>query len=166
MSNVEIRAVKTGDEKALAYIQTESWKKAFCDILSQEDLAKYANVDKAEAMYIHLLKNNIGNGVLLSVDGKPHCIAFWDATREPDMSGYAELICIHSLQDNWGKGYGSIVMEYVTAEMKKSGFEKVMLWVFEENHRARKFYEKHGFVLSGKSKKFNDAVEVMYWKAL
>lgn len=41
-----------------------------------------------------------------------------------------------------------------------------MLWVFKENHRARKFYEKHGFVLTEKSKEFSNAIEVMYCKDL
>jgi ribosomal protein S18 acetylase RimI-like enzyme len=42
----------------------------------------------------------------------------------------------------------------------------MLLWVFEENIRARKFYEKHGFVLTDKCHKFCNAVEVMYSKKL
>lgn len=34
MGKVEIRQAKVGDEGILAYIQTESWKKAFAKILS------------------------------------------------------------------------------------------------------------------------------------
>lgn len=33
-------------------------------------------------------------------------------------------------------------------ELKQRGFDKVLLWVLEDNHRARKFYEKFGFVYS------------------
>lgn len=165
-SNVDIRKVKIGDEKVLAYIQTESWKFAFSKILSKEDLEKYTNINKAEEMYTVLLNKDIGNGFILSVDGKPHCIAYWNKTRDEEMDNYAEIICIHSLYENWGKGYGSIMMEYILKEIKGTGFNKVMLWVFEENNRARKFYENHGFVLTEKSKKFSDAIEVMYYKEL
>ncbi len=41
-----------------------------------------------------------------------------------------------------------------------------MLWVFKENYMARKFYENNGFVLTEKTKVFNDAIEVMYCKYL
>ncbi len=53
-------------------------------------------------MYFHLLKK--GNGYILEVDDQAHCIAYWDAGREKDMFGYAEIICIHSLQDLTSKG--------------------------------------------------------------
>ena len=33
-------------------------------------------------------------------------------------------------------------------ELKQRGFNKVLLWVLEENHRARKFYESNGFTCS------------------
>lgn len=166
VENINIRKVKNGDEKALAYIQTESWKNAFNTILSKEDLEKYTNIDKAIEMYNKLLSENIGNGYILSINDVPHCIAYWDKARDEDMKQYSELICIHSLCANWGRGYGSMMMEYILREIKTAGFNKVMLWVFEENNRARKFYENHGFILTEKSKKFCDSIEVMYCRDL
>ena len=162
LDNIEIRKVKTGDEKVLAYIQTESWRKAFYNIISKEEMEQYADINKAEEMYEYLLSNNIGNGSILLIDDKPHCIAYWNKTREEDMDGYAELICIHSLEDNWGKGYGSMMMEHILKDISAAGFDKVMLWVFEENTRARRFYEKHGFIKTDKTKMFGNSVEVMY----
>lgn len=164
--NVVIRRVKVGDEKVLAYIQTESWKAAFGKILSKEDLDKYTNINKAEEMYTMLLNENIGNGFILSVNGEPHCMAYWGETRDEEMVGVAEVICIHSLCGNWGKGFGSMMMDYILKEIKEAGFNKVMLWVFKENHRARKFYENHGYILTEKSKMFSNAIEVMYCKEL
>ncbi len=162
----KIEPVKLGDEEILAYIQTESWKAAFCDILSKEVLERCTNLDKAIEMYKRLLEQKIGNGYLLSVEGKPHAIAWWDATRETDMPGYAELICIHSLQDKWRKGFGSKLMDRVLEDISKVGYDKVMLWVFEENLRARGFYEKYGFVLNGKETKGFGATEVCYELAI
>ena len=105
MTEYKLRKAVVGDETVLAYIQTESWKAAFNDILSSDVLNKCTDINRATAMYKRLLDNQIGNGYILEVEGKPHMIAYWDATREDDMSGYAELICIHSLPNNWGKGY-------------------------------------------------------------
>ena len=163
---INIRKAKAGDANTLAFIQTESWKSAFNRILSKEDLDRYTDVNRAITLYSKLLNENIGNGFILTIDENPYCIAYWDKTRDDEMEGYSEIICIHSLCDNWGKGYGTEMMNHILSDIKNSGFSKVMLWVFKENHRARKFYEKHGFVLIEKFKEFSNAIEVMYCKDL
>ncbi|MGG7057881.1 GNAT family N-acetyltransferase [Clostridium nigeriense] len=163
---INIRKVEVSDANVLAYIQTESWKSSFNKILSKEDLDKYTNLDKAIELYNMLLSKNIGNGFIMAIDDNPHCIAYWDKARDEEMEGYSEIICIHSLCDNWGKGYGTAMMDYILKDIKNAGFSKVMLWVFKENSRARKFYENHGFVLTDKSKNFSGAIEVMYCKDL
>lgn len=161
-----IDRVQCGDAPILAYIQTESWKAAFKSILAPDVLENSTNLTRAEAMYQRLLTNKIGNGYLLRVDGNAHCIAWWDASREPDMPDYAELICIHSLQNRWHKGYGSQMMARVLEDVKASGYSRVMLWVFAENTAARHFYEKHGFAPNGREKLGLGAVEVCYEKLL
>lgn len=161
-----IERVKPGDEATLAYIQTESWKAGFKDILPADVLQNCTQPDKVTAMYRRLLAQNIGNGYLLKTDGHPHWIAWWDATREKDMPGYAELICIHSLQENWRQGYGSKMMDIVLRDIAAAGFSKVMLWVFEANIRARRFYETHGFITHGKTKPNIEPAEICYEKTL
>ena len=94
---INIRKVDAGDANTLAYIQTESWKSAFNRILSKEDLDKYTDVNRAIELYNMLLSENIGNGFILTIDEKPHCMAYWDKTRDDEMEGYSEIICIHSL---------------------------------------------------------------------
>ena len=165
-NNIKIDKVKIGDENVLAHIQTEAWKEAFSEIISKEDMEKYTDINKAKEMYSMILNEKIGNGFILSIDGNPHCIAYFDKSRDDEFKDYAEIICIHSLASNWGNGYGSIMMKHILQQIKEAGFNKVMLWVFEENNRARKFYEKHGFILSDKTKEFCDSIEVMYFREL
>lgn len=164
--NTTIRKAKLGDEKTLAYIQTESWKSAFSDIISADDLIKYTDVNKAQEMYLNILKSNYSEISILEIDGKPHCIAAWSKSRNPQFSDCAELICIHSLCDNWGQGYGSMMMNHIIDEIKKLGYNSVLLWVFKKNTRARRFYEKHGFELTDNTQISYDTVEVMYRKNL
>ena len=164
--NIKIRKARNGDEKTLAYIQTESWKSAFANIISADDLKKYTDIVKAESMYKNVLKSGYAEISVLEIDGKPHCIAAWSKARNPEFSDSAELICIHSLCDNWGKGYGTMMMNHIFNEIKNSGYNSVVLWVFEKNTRARSFYEKHGFVLTGNTQTACGAVEVMYRKNL
>ena len=157
-----IERAKPGDEETLAYIQTESWKAGFRDFLDAGILERCTRIDKAAAMYRKLLEQNIGNGYLLRVDGTPHCIAWWDAAREKDLPGYAELLCIHSLKERWRMGYGSRMMETVLRDMAAACHTRVMLWVFEENARARRFYEAHGFTTDGRKKPGVTPSEICY----
>lgn len=161
-----IRKVRQGDEAFLAYIQTESWKAAFKDILPDEVLQKMTEINHVTAMYKRLLDECIGNGCILETDGKPHCIAWWDKARDENMPDYAELICIHSLKDKWRKGYGTKMMGKVLEDIKKAGYGKVMLWVFTDNDRARKFYESCGFTANGKAKPCYGTHEICYEKRL
>ncbi len=59
---------KAGDETALAYIQTESWKAAFKNILSEEILHKSTEITHITSMYKRLLDSGIGHGYILEVD--------------------------------------------------------------------------------------------------
>lgn len=161
-----IRRARQGDEASLAHIQTESWKAAFQEILSPEILQKNTEIKRAVEMYKRLLDEGIGNGYLLEADGQPHCIAWWDKARDKDMPGYAELICIHSLQDKWRKGYGTKMMERVLGDIKDAGYGRVLLWVFTDNGRARSFYESCGFVTYGKVKPCFETQEICYEKEL
>ena len=161
-----IRRVKQGDEKTLAYIQTKSWKAAFEGIVPADLLEKCTEISRAESMYSRLLSEEKGNGYILEINDQAHCIAYWDASREKDMFGYAEIICIHSLQDKWHHGYGSQMMKQILNDIKDAGFNKVMLWVFEENIRAINFYKKHGFSANGRSQEALGAIEVMYERNL
>ncbi|MEE0968708.1 MAG: GNAT family N-acetyltransferase [Clostridia bacterium] len=164
--NILMRKAKLGDEKILAYIQTESWKSAFVDIISAEDMERCTDIVKAEAMYENVLKSGYAEMSILEIDSKPHCIAAWSKARNPQFSDCAEIICIHSLSENRGKGYGSMMMNHIIDEIKNSGYNNVLLWVFEKNTRARRFYEKHGFELTDNTQISYDAVEVMYRKEL
>ena len=163
---VSIRHAKIGDEECLAYIQTESWKDAFRDIVPAELLSECTKIERANGMYKKLLRESKGNGYILELDGKPYCIAWWDASGEKDMPDVAELRCIHSLKENRRKGYGGMILEQVMYDAKSVGYSKMMLWVFENNVRAISFYKAHGFTATGKKQPAFGAIEEMYIREL
>ncbi len=166
MYNINIRSAHWGDENILAYIQTESWKSAFSDILPAETLKQLTDMKRIEEMYSRVLSNPNIHMSIEEIDGKAHCIAAWGKNRCNLGENVAELICIHSLPDKWHKGYGSIMMEKLLSDMKEQHFSEVILWVFEKNLSVRKFYEKHGFVLTEHTQNSFGAAELMYSKSL
>ena len=63
-----------------------------------------------------------------------------------------------------GLGLGKRTMNWIKEEIKSRGYDKISLWVLEENNRARSFYEKIGFVTDGEIKPSGlaDTQEVRY----
>lgn len=146
MEDIEIYKAKPGDEKILAYIQAESWKAAFAEILTAQELKRCTDLEKCKEMYQKVLEHSEISIWIEKVDKKPHCIAAWSHNRDKLGKDVAELICI-------------------LGEMKKAGYVKVVLWVFEKNLRARAFYEKQEFVQDGR-RQINEISEIMYLKNL
>ena len=46
------------------------------------------------------------------------------------------------------RGFGKILFDSVIVELKKIDYRYIFLWGLEENLRARKFYEKEGFLMT------------------
>ena len=56
------------------------------------------------------------------------------------------------------------MMEAVLQDMADAGYSKVMLWVSEQNKRARGFYETLGFTINGRENPNIEPKEICYEK--
>lgn len=157
-----IRPAVPEDAPVLARIQTEAWKVAFGGILSPEALAQATNSEEAQAMHAFVLEHQLAHVSLQCIDGTPQGMTAWSENRDNLGCDTAELICIHSLPQFWGHGYGAHMIQHVLEEAKHAGYVRLVLWVFEGNERARRFYEKHGFHLTERKQENLGATEVMY----
>ncbi len=101
-------------------------------------------------------------------NGTPCGILTFGKSRDEDMPDAAELVSIHSVDSVWGKGVGHAMMEFALADLRRQGYHEVMLWVFDANDRARKFYERHRFITDGaiKDSGFGNAQEVRYRRTI
>lgn len=162
---IVIRDAVPGDEDKIALVICESWRAAYRDILTPEELAPYTDVARRTAQFAKILASGTGETVLLAMEGEAPCgMTACAATRDPDLPGYGEVIAIYTLQAYWDKGVGRRLMDASLAALREQGFAKVMLWAFEANTRARRFYERCGFVFDGtvKDSVFGNAPEVRY----
>lgn len=167
MNKIEVRLAERCDVDELGKIQTSSWKSAFSSILSSDTLEIYTDVVKCTEMLERVFDANRGNLYIASLNGKPCGELFWCETGE-DMPQNAQIIAIHSLENSWGTGIGKAMMNRALSDIQIRGKSIVSLWVFKDNLRARKFYEKCGFIYSGEEKNsnFGDVIEVKYIKQL
>ena len=64
-------------------------------------------------------------------------------SRDPDAD--AELYAIYALPEAWGTGAGTALMRAGLDLMREAGYAEAILWVLEDNPRARRFYEREGW---------------------
>ena len=62
------------------------------------------------------------------------------------MSGWGEVHTLYILPEYWGRGFGGAMLDNSVRWLNDSGFDNVYLWALDTNVRARKLYEKYGFM--------------------
>ncbi len=141
---MEIRRVMPGDDfRAIARIYSESWKAAYRGIVPQAYLDALT-----EARWATVLAGSAYDALVL-MDGEAYAgTSSVCAARDTSMAGWGEIISLYLLPPYWGKGHGAALMDAAIALLGEKGFDRMYLWVLEDNARARAFYEKRGFVVS------------------
>ena len=61
------------------------------------------------------------------------------------------LNALYTLPEEWGSGIGSRLHDEAVEALRTLG-DEARLWVLEQNHRARGFYERRGWVLDGRER--------------
>lgn len=138
----EIRPVlNTDDWLAISNVYEQSWKYAYRGIIPDTWLARIPSGQWANG-----LKAPDRLSLVLLEDGKICGSSSYSHARMEEMKGYGEIISIYLLPEMLHKGYGYQLMQAVISELSDMGYQKVYLWVLEENKHARRFYERFGFV--------------------
>lgn len=66
-----------------------------------------------------------------------------------DSTNAVELQRLYIIEHVYGKGVGETMLNHCMEYAARENFDTVWLGVWEENLRARRFYEKHGFARVG-----------------
>ncbi len=142
---MEIRRVRPNDDfDAIGEIYAQSWKAAYAGIVPQVFLdaltgAHWAgNLEKMQYDAYVLLDGGVYVGT------SSVC-----AARDEGMAGWGEIISIYLLPSYFDRGCGGPLFEHAVQALADKGYADIYLWVLEDNVRARRFYEKHGFAPNG-----------------
>jgi ribosomal protein S18 acetylase RimI-like enzyme len=74
------------------------------------------------------------------------------AGPDPDDRRVGHLARLYVAPELWGRGIGTRLYDAALASMVGAGFPAATLWVLERNSRARRWYERLGWRLSGERK--------------
>ena len=94
-------------------------------------------------------------------------VSMFGGERDPDRGeGRGELWALYVAPSHWDRGYGRSLLRAAEAHLASSGLSDLVLWVLENNVRARRFYEGAGWQCDDVKKPFGDSGtdEVRYRK--
>ena len=150
--SARFRIAGTDDAPALARLGAETFTETFGHLYEPGDLAAFlVNHDESNwrqeladpGFAVLIVEVDDGQAIGYAKVGPPH-LPF-----EP--RGVAvELRQFYLLQPWQGQGLADRMMEWVIDEAERRGGGDLYLSVFIDNERARKFYERWGFVAEGR----------------
>jgi GNAT superfamily N-acetyltransferase len=158
---VLIRNATKDDVEVLGLIYSLSYQAAFKDIIPDNILE---NVFSLERRTDGLMKEiSVGtpvNTILFYEDIPVGLLTYGKPKDEDSDDSSIEIWRIYLLPTYWGQNVGIDLLDWGIKEIQGKGHKKIILWVLEENSRARKFYEKMGFIHDGVTRVINVGKEL------
>jgi len=141
-----IRRAVPGDAAAIAAVHIGTWQAAYEHLIGAERLAGL-DVERRRAFWERVLTDDASTGDLFVAEDDVGVVAFASSGPARDGSGDGELYAIYALPRAWGGGAGPALMEATLDALRVRSFATALLWVLEDNPRARRFYERTGWTL-------------------
>ncbi len=163
--HVEIRPATRSDADGITDVQVASWRTGYAEVFPESVL--YADdFDPVRRRFWTTWRFAPGHRVAVAVDHDhdDRIIGFSsygpERERARGFTGRGEVWAFYLHPDAWGGGAASQLMTYTETRLRAEGFDSAVLWVLEENPRARAFYEKFGWAPSGITAAFDEYCEV------
>jgi ribosomal protein S18 acetylase RimI-like enzyme len=139
------RAAVVDDALAIARVHVASWRSTYRTLLPDDFLTSLS-----EEGYADRWRRNIVNApvrVYVAEDGG-EVVGFASGGKErAGETGYTgELYAIYILDSFQGRGHGSELVRAVVTGLEEMGLDDMLIWVLQDNQRARAFYERLGGV--------------------
>jgi GNAT superfamily N-acetyltransferase len=89
-----------------------------------------------------------------ALEQPPSGTGAWVAEQSGEIVGVAvrsgsELSALYVVPQAWGSGVSRALMDAAIADIRADALGEALLWVGEANGRARRFYEREGWLPSG-----------------
>jgi ribosomal protein S18 acetylase RimI-like enzyme len=145
---VTVRPATAADAPAMGRLVVRAWQAAYRGLMPDAYLDGLRAEDRA-AYWDGALRREDLRGVVLVAERDGEVVGFAAAGPSPDPEGAGELFAINVDPAHWGTGAGRALLEAAQDELARLGFAETVLWVLPANARARRFYERAGWVSDG-----------------
>ena len=150
---MKIRKINIDDLETLRNLSIQTFRETFDEVNTEEDMQKYLD----ENLSLERLKSELENpnSEFYFLENNNEILGylklnFKDAQTEKVEENHFEIERIYVLKAYLGQKLGQILFDEAIEIGKEKNLDYVWLGVWEENHRALKFYNKNGFEIFGK----------------
>jgi GNAT superfamily N-acetyltransferase len=158
---VFIRNASKDDAEILGLIYSQSYQAAFKDIIPDNILENIFSPERRTDGLMKELSEGTPVNAILFYEDIPVGLLTYGKHKEVDFDDSSiEIWRIYLLPTYWGQNVGIDLLDWGIKEIEGKGYKKIILWVLEENSRARKFYEKMGFIHDGVTRVINVGKEL------
>jgi GNAT superfamily N-acetyltransferase len=164
----DIRAATRDDADGITDVQVASWRAGYAHVFPTS-LLYGDDFDVSRRTFWTTWRFAPGHRVAVAVaptgDGTAERIVGFSSygperERARGFTGRGEVWAFYLHPDVWGTGVAAALMEHTEVRLMSEGFESAVLWVLEDNPRARAFYERFGWEASGITADFDDYCDV------
>ncbi len=154
-SPLHIRPATAGDAGVIADLHVRSWRAHYVDFAPREYLESLDAGAHARDYWHPLLAEPPAGARawVAEVYGAPAGFASIEPGSEdgawPVPPGCGWLHHIHLAPEHIGKGTGRALFAHALHTLHEDGFSEAVLWVYEANRLARRFYEAAGWLEDG-----------------
>jgi ribosomal protein S18 acetylase RimI-like enzyme len=150
-----VRAALPADAAAMAALHVHAWRAAYAGVMPAEFLATLTIAERAAMWRRSLTAPDLAPAervILVAAEGD-QVLGFCAAghARGDDELGLGELYALNVDPPAWGRGAGRALLTAATTWLD-ARFRVSILWVADENPRARRLYERAGWSLDGGAK--------------
>jgi GNAT superfamily N-acetyltransferase len=143
-----VRTAGVDDARAIVDVRIASWRATYGPHLPVEVWDDLDPADMADRLAARLA-DAVLNALVAEVDGTVRAYAIYGPCRDEDLTTAGEVQAIYAHPDHWSTGLGRALLP---AAVDALDVRPVVLWVLENNARARRFYELAGFRPDGAGK--------------
>lgn len=142
LDGIRIRPAKPADADAIARVQSESWQAAYLGMLPHEILAAFVQ-SQGGAFWERVLTKARADSVLVAQLGD-QVLGFISAgpirERIPGYNG--EFYALYVVPEAQGCGIGTALAAHAARSLVRNRWHGAAVWVLEDNHLGRRFYER------------------------
>ena len=146
--DISIRKADRDDAVLISVLATTTFYEAYCRQDESRNLAGYIAESFAVSTIIDEIEDPTSTFLIASIDGKAVGYArLVDYSTTDGISGQRviELKRLYILERLWGTGAGEALLTNCVEIAAEREFDTIWLGVWEENQRARRFYDRLGF---------------------
>lgn len=164
-----IREARLEDAPAMARVRVDTWRTAYRGIVPDDVLNAMAYEETEHKLHKILWEGESASRAFVAVNAEGLVVGIAisgpvraeqeDEYREEEYKG--EIYALYVYQLFQRQGFGRELVKASMASLLQRGLAPIMLWTFEQNHPARKFYGGlGGTVVRRKNVKEGDKVLV------